>query len=122
LLNYCETFKKKETFKETLKKNENVTFDDISDILIIEETNYLQEANEDRKDDRKVEIDPFLNENLSLVDTETGFRINKNASDTDFTMVLYSFIDICGLLVESYRKIEILRLESDLHEKKKEKN
>jgi hypothetical protein len=36
-------------------------------------------------------------------------------------MPVYSNSDFCGLLVESYRKIEKLRLNSDLNERKKKK-
>jgi subtilase family serine protease len=119
LITFCEEYniknvqvkeEEEETKTKTIINENSVTRKEIVINQEIEETS-----------ERNFEIDPFKNENLSLVDQIKGKRINKNSTDTDISMSLYSLVDLCSLLVESYKKIEKLRIDSDLLERKKKK-
>jgi hypothetical protein len=83
-------------------------------------TKKVEKVEESQKSKKFMELNPFTQTEF-FDKMENGRRINQHMSEVDLTIPVYSTVDLCGLLVESFRKIETLRSESDLNIRKKKK-
>jgi hypothetical protein len=82
---------------------------------------YIIEEKEEENKERKTVLNPFTETKFFEMVNIDGKRIINNMNEVDLSVPIFSYQDISGLLIESFRKIETLRKESDLNIRKKKK-